>query len=432
VTPSRPWGPAPVSAAQAVEAIESGQRVFVHGAAAYPRQLVEALVGRAGDLRGVELVHMFVLGPAPHTDPEHASSFRHRAIFVGDSTRRAIGEGRASYVPVFLSDTPRLVGAGGGLPVDAALVHVSPPDRHGFCSLGTSVDFALAAVTAARIRIAQVNPRMPRTHGEGIVHVDDFTALVAVDEPLPEVQPRVASPSQRAIGEHVAALVPNGATVQVGIGGIPDAVLAALSGHREIGIHSELISDGVLDLIERGVVTGSRKSLNRGKVVASFLMGTRRLYDFVDDNPFVQLWPIDYVNDTHLIRQLDDMVAVNSALEIDLTGQVCADSMGPAIYSGVGGQMDFMRGAALARRGKPIIALPATARGGSVSRIVPTLPAGSGVTTTRAHVHWVVTEHGAVNLHGKGLDERARALIGLAEPCFRDGLEKTACALHLI
>jgi acyl-CoA hydrolase len=419
------------TAQEAVAAIHSGDRIFVHGANAYPQHLIDALMARAPALRNVELVHLHTNGDAPYVREEYTGHFHHRALFVGPNVRSAMGSARASYVPIFLSDVPALFRRG-QLPLDVALLHLSPPDRHGFCSLGVSVDCALAAAQAARIRIAQINPQMPRTLGDSFVHVSALDHIVPVDVPLPEYTPPPVDETQQAIAQYIAELVPDGATLQLGIGGIPNAVLTALSGHKDLGIHSEVIADGVVDLVERGVITGARKTINRGKVVAAFLNGTKRLYQFADNNPMLEMRPLDYTNDTRVILQLDDMIAINSALEIDLTGQVCAESVGSQIYSGVGGQMDFMRGAALAKRGKPIIALASTAQNGTISRIVPTLRMGAGVTTSRAHVHYVVTEYGVVNLHGLDLTERARALISLAHPRFRDELTAAAHQLHLL
>ena len=422
----------PPGAAAAVAAVRSGQRVFVHGGAAVPRALLAALVarGRADALRDVELVHLHTLGPAPYAAPELAGAFRHRALFVGANVRAAVQAGRADFVPVFLSDIPGLFRSG-RLPLDVALLNVSPPDAHGFCSLGTSVDVAKAAAESAKTVIAQLNPAVPRSLGDAFVHVGRFHATLPVDGAPVEEAPAVPTAADAAIGAHVAGLVEDGATLQLGIGAIPNAVLAALRGHRDLGVHTEMFSDGVVDLVEAGVITGARKPVYPGKVVASFVVGTRRTYAFVHDNPGVELHPCDRTNDTALIRRHVAMTAINSALQVDLTGQVCADSLGPRVYSGVGGQMDFMRGAALAERGKPIIALPATARGGTVSRLVPALTGGAGVTTTRAHLHYVATEFGVADLHGKSLRERARALIALAAPQFRDELERAARDLSL-
>jgi len=427
-----PW----VTAHEALECVRSGDRVFLQSASAFPQRLVDALVARGRDgtddpVRDVEIVHLHTDGNATYVNPEYAGRFHHRALFVGPNVRAAIADGRASYVPVFLSDIPMLF-ANGSLKIDVAVLHVSPPDDHGFCSLGTSVDCALAAARSARSRIAQVNPQMPRTLGDSFIHLRDLDYVVAVDDALPSPCQRPLTDADRAIGAHLADLVPNGATLQVGIGAIPDAVLASLREHRDLGIHSEVISDGVLDLVERGVITGAQKTVNRGKVVTAFMYGSKRLYDFADDNPMIEMRPVDYTNDARTIARQDNMVAINSAIEIDLTGQVCAESIGSTIYSGVGGQMDFLRGAALSNGGKPIIALPATASGGGRSRIVPVLRSGAGVTTTRAHVHYVATEFGVVNLHGLDLEERAQALIGLAHPDFREELLEQANDLALL
>jgi acyl-CoA hydrolase len=351
-------------------------------------------------------------------------SFHVRCLFIGANLRQALEEGRASYVPVFLSEVPALFREG-VLPLDVALVQVSPPDRHGFCSLGVSVDASRAAVESARRVIALVNPRMPRTHGDGLVHVTRFAATVVTDEPLPEVAPPALGDAERAIGRHVAGLIEDGATLQLGIGAIPDAVLASLREHKRLGIHTEMFSDGVVDLVERGIVTGEEKRVHPGKVVASFVIGTRRVYDFLDDNPQVAMLDCGYVNDTAVIRRNPRAVAINSAIEIDLTGQVCADSIGTRMYSGVGGQMDFIRGASLSPGGKPIIALPSTTKRGE-SRIVPFLKPGAGVVTTRAHVHYLVTEFGVADLRGRSLAERARLLVGIAHPDHRESLERAA------
>ncbi|MBX3462747.1 MAG: acetyl-CoA hydrolase/transferase family protein [Planctomycetes bacterium] len=413
-----------VSAATAVQSIQSRQRVFVHAAAATPQVLLEALAARAGELRGVDLVHLHTEGTAPCAAPGLGDSFHSNALFLGANLRDAVARGDADYVPAFLSEMPALFRQR-VLPLDVALVHVSPPDRHGYCSLGTSVDIARAAVDSADVVIAQVNPRMPRTHGDGLVHHSRFAAAVAVDEALPEHEPAPLAELELAIGRHCAALIDNGATLQMGIGAIPDAVLAALDNHSDLGVHTEMFAGGVLRLVERGVVTGRFKAVHPGKLVAGFVVGSRAVYDFLDDNPQVAMLDIGYVNDPHVIRRNPKVTAINSAIEIDLTGQVCADSIGTRMWSGVGGQMDFMRGAALSPGGKPIIAMRSvTSRG--ASRIVPMLKPGAGVVTTRAHVHWVVTEHGAVDLRGRNLRQRARALISIAHPDHREALERAA------
>jgi acyl-CoA hydrolase len=413
-----------VSADRAVSEVRSGQRVFLHSVAAAPQRLIAELVGRAAELRDVELVHLHTEGPAPYASPELRASFHANVVFVGANVRAAVQSGEADYIPVFLSEVPNLFRAR-ILPLDHAFVQLSPPDRHGFCSLGTSVDASRAAVQMARSVVAELNPRMPRTHGDTLVHVNEIDYAVEVDYPLPEHPALPPGDIERAIGRHVAGLVEDGATLQMGIGSIPDAVLAALDGHRDLGIHSEMFSDGVIDLVERGVVSGSAKRTHPGKIVASFLLGTRRLYDFVDDNPQVALVDVAYVNDTAVIRRNPRVTAINSALEIDLTGQVAADSIGTRQYSGVGGQMDFIRGASLSPGGKPIIALPSVTSNGA-PRIVPLLQPGAGVVTTRAHVHWVVTEHGVAHLYGKNLRQRARALIAVADPRHREALEHSA------
>ncbi len=413
-----------VSAEEAVSVIKSGARVFVHSVAAAPRRLIEAMTARAGELRVVEIVSLHTEGPAPYAAPEMAKSFRVNALFVGANVRRAVEEGRADYLPVFLSEVPSLFRSG-ILPLDVALVHVSPPDRHGFCSLGVSVDVSKAAVQTARTVVAQVNPRMPRSHGDGLIHVDSIDYMVEVDDPIHELPAQELSDVERAIGRHCAELVDDGACLQIGIGAIPQATLAALGDHHRLGIHTEMISDGVVDLIEKGVVTGENKRVHPGKVVAGFAFGSKRLYDFLDDNPLVSMLDMAYVNDTAVIRRNPKVTAINSAIEVDITGQVCADSIGDRQYSGVGGQMDFIRGAALSEGGKPIIALPSVAGSGE-SRIVSMLKPAAGVVTTRAHVHFVVTEQGIADLFGKNLRQRAAALIAVAHPAHRDALAAEA------
>jgi acyl-CoA hydrolase len=413
-----------VSAAEALSAVKSGDRVFVHSVAAAPRALVEALAARAAELRVVEIVMLHTEGPAPYAAPEVSKSFRVNALFVGPNVRRAVNEARADYLPVFLSEVPRLFRER-ILPLDVALVQVSPPDRHGFCSLGVSVDVSRAAVQTAKLVVAQVNRRMPRTHGDGLIHVDQIHALVEQDEEIHELAVQPLGDVERAIGRHCAELVDDGATLQLGIGAIPQATLAALGDHQRLGIHTEMLSDGVVDLVEKGVVTGEAKRVHPGKVVATFALGTRRLYDFLDDNPLVAMLDVAYVNDTATIRRNPKVTAINGALEVDLTGQVCADSIGDLQYSGVGGQMDFIRGAALSEGGRPIIALPSRTSAGE-SRIVSYLKQGAGVVTTRAHVHFVVTEHGIADLFGKNLRQRAAALVAVAHPADRDALAAEA------
>lgn len=422
------WTSRAVSADDAVSLVASGMRIFVHGAAATPTPLLEALARRT-DIDGVRLYHMHTEGPAPWTDPALAGRFRSVCLFTGPALRAPVADGLADFVPVFLSDIPALF-LSGGIPLDVAFVQVSPPDRHGYCSLGTSVDCARAAVDTARFIVAVINDQMPRTHGNTALPLERIDAFVRVDRPLLERPPAVEGPVEAAIGERIAELVEHRSTLQMGIGAIPDAVLARLSDKRDLGIHTEMFSDRLVDLVESGAVTNKFKAVHPGRIVTSFVSGSRRLFDFVDDNPLVEFHSCDRTNDTALIARNPRVVAINAALEVDLSGQVCADSIGRRIYSGIGGQMDFIRGAARSRGGKPIIALPSTAKGGTVSRIVPVLSPGAGVVTTRGHVHWVVTEHGAVNLHGMSLRERADALISIAHPDFRAELQRdTARAL---
>jgi acyl-CoA hydrolase len=420
-----------VSPEVAVGGIRSGHRIYVQCAAATPSVLLDALVARAPELEDVGIVHLHVEGPGPHLQPEMARHFRHRALFIGPNARQAINDGRADYVPVFLSDVPRLFDRG-LLPLDAVFVNASPPDAHGFCSLGTSVEAMHAAIRAAKTVIVQLNTAMPRTLGESFIHVDDIDLAVEIDIPPYHYENLVLGDVERRIGEFVADLVPDGATIQLGIGAIPTAVALALRDKKDIGVHTEMFTDAVVDLVEAGVVTGKRKERNRGKLVAAFMMGSQRLYDFVHDNPMVEMRSVDFTNDTHVIRSFGRMVAINSAIEVDLTGQVVADSIGHRMYSGVGGQMDFIRGASLATEGRAIIALPATAAGGSSSRIVASLREGAGVVTTRAHVRTIVTEFGIAEMWGKSIRERARDLIAIAHPDFRDELTAEARRLNLV
>lgn len=411
-------------AAAAVAAIASGQRVYLGAGCAVPHSLVEALVARAGELRDVEILHILTAGEASYAQPGMQESFRCTAMFVGPNVREAVNCGRAGYIPVHLHEVPDLL-RGRHRP-DVALVQVSPPDEHGFCSFGIEVGITKPAALAAGRIVAEVNRQMPRTLGDSFIHVSKLELCVEVDRPLDVFATIPMDAVQESIGSHVAGLVEDGDCLQMGIGGLSAAVLHCLRGKRDLGVHSEMFSDGLLDLIDGGIVTGERKTFHPGKVVAGFVLGSRRLYDHVHDNAQIELHPTDYVNNPFNIARNDRMVAINSALQIDLTGQVCADSRGTQIYSGFGGQVDFMRGAAMSRGGKPITALPATARGGTVSRIVPVLSEGAGVVTTRADVHHVVTEHGVAHLHGRDLAERARALIAVAAPEFREGLERAA------
>jgi acyl-CoA hydrolase/GNAT superfamily N-acetyltransferase len=409
----------------AVARIQPGQRVFIGSGCGQPLALVRALVARAGELVDTELVHLLTLGDAPYAQPEMARTFRINSFFIADNVRRIIQEGLGAYTPIFLSDIPRLFHTG-QLPLDAALIQVSPPDARGFCSFGVSVDIVKSAAENASLVIAQVNPRMPRTLGDSFIHVYDLDVLVPVDEPLTEVPTAPPSPASDQLGEYVAALIEDGSTLELGIGEVAQSVLAHLTGKKDLGIHTEMFTDAIIDLIECGAVTGAKKTLDRGKVVASFCLGSRRLYDYIDGNPAFSFHPTEYVNDPFVISRQDRMVAVNVALEIDLTGQVCADSLGSVFYSGIGGQVDFNRGAARARGGKAIVALPSTARKGTVSRIVGRLTPGAGVVTTRGDVNYVVTEYGAAYLHGKSVEERALALISIAHPDFRAGLLREA------
>jgi acyl-CoA hydrolase len=408
---------------EAVARIESGDRIYLHGAAATPSVLLDALVRRADELADVRTVGLHIEGPGPHMAPEMSDHFRHQALFIGPNARAAVNEGRADYIPIFLSDIPRLF-TQRLLPLDAAFINVSPPDEHGYCSLGTSVEAALAAVGSAGLVVAQLNRSVPRTLGDSFVHVSRIDLAVEVDVPPYELEPKTIGDVERRIGAYVAELVPDGATIQMGIGSIPVAIGEALRDKRDLGVHTEMFSDVVVDLVEAGAVTGGAKEVNRGKIVSTFTLGSRRLYDFVNDNPMVELRPVDYTNDTAVIRRFRRMMAINSAIEIDLTGQVCADSIGQRLYSGVGGQMDFVRGAALAEEGRAVIAMPSTGAGGTASRIMPFLRSGAGVTTTRAHVRTVVTEWGVAELFGKSISERAKALISIAHPDFRDELRR--------
>jgi acetyl-CoA hydrolase len=420
------------SAEEAVKEIRSGDHVWIHAGCNNPEELVKAMVARAGELRGVEVVHLMTFGCADYAAPRYEHSFRHRSLFTGSNVREAVAEGRADFVPVHLSQIPRLVQTG-RLSVDVALVHLSPPDEHGFCSYGVGVECSKAAVESARAVLAVVNRRMPRSLGDSFVHVSKLTSVVEVDRPVLELPDagRIGEVA-RAIGQRVAELVDDGSTLQIGVGEIPDAVLASLHGKRDLGVHTEMFSDGVVELFERGVITGERKTLHRGKIVASFVLGSKKSFDFLDNNPVVEFHPTDYVNDPFVIAQNERMTAINSAITVDITGQVSADSIGTKIYSGFGGQVDFIRGAGRSRGGKPIIALPSTARGGQISRIVAALPEGSGVVTTRADVHYVVTEFGAAYLYGASLRERAKALIAVAHPDFRPELTAAARVRKLL
>jgi acyl-CoA hydrolase len=425
------WEQNAVTPGDALSCISSGMNIFVHGAAATPTPLVEALAART-DVEDVRLYHLHTGGPAPFVSPECRGRIQSVSLFAGAPVRAAIERGDADFVPIFLSDIPSLF-VKPQIPLDVALLQLSPPDAHGYCTLGTSVDAALAASQHARYIVAEINDAMPRTHGNTLVPFSRVHAFIHTSRPLHAHDARAASDVEEAIGGHVAALVEDGATLQMGIGAIPDAALRRLHGKQDLGIHTEMFSDGVVDLVKSGVITNRLKHVHKGRIVTSFVNGSRRVYDFVHDNPFVEFHPCDRTNDAAIIKLNDKVTAINSALEIDLSGQVVADSIGFTIYSGIGGQMDFIRGAALSEGGKPIIALPSTAAGGTVSRIVPSLKPGAGVVTTRGHVHWVVTEYGSVNLFGLSLRQRAQALIGIAHPDVRGDLRRAyAEARHVM
>ena len=409
------------SAERAMLSVKDGDRMYIQSNAAAPAALIEALVARSGELRGVEIFHLLTLGKADYVLPEHADAFKVHALFIGPNVRDAVNRGIANYTPVFLSEIPALF-MSQTLPVDVCLLQVSPPDEHGYCSYGVSIDCTIAARKMARVVIAQVNRQMPRTMGRSFVHVSKFDHIVECDSPLPELVSAEPGETETAIGRYVSELVDDGATLQMGIGAIPNAVLAALGGKKNLGLHTEMFSDGIIDLIERGVITNDCKTVLPGKAAVSFVMGTRRLYDFVHNNPMIEFQTSDFINDPFVIAQNHKMTAINSALQVDLTGQVCSDSVDGQLYSGFGGQVDFIRGASRAREGKAIIALPSTAKKGTISRIVPTVT--GGVVTSRADVHYVVTEYGVAQLYGRNLKQRAAALLNIAHPRFRAELEE--------
>ena len=412
------------TAEEAVTCIRTGDRVFVHSVSMAPHTLIDAMIGRADELRDVEVIHIHTEGPAPYVNPDLAKSFRHNACFVGSNARKAVQQGDADYIPIFLSEVPLLFRRK-ILPIDVAMITVTPPDAHGFCSLGSSVDVSVAALETAKFIIAEINPQAPRSLGDGIIHISEIDALVEVDNPITVVAPHEISEEEFKIGKLIAEMVEDGATLQMGIGGVPDAVLTQLTSHKQLGVHTEMFSDGLIDLVKRGVVTGEAKKVLPHKIAACFVMGTQKVYDFLHDNPVVTMKDAAFTNDTSIIRKNPKVTAINSAVEIDLTGQICADTIGARQFSGVGGQMDFMRGASLSDGGKPIIALQSVTKKG-ISKIVPFLKEGAGVTTTRAHVHYIVTEYGVVNLYGKNLRQRAKALISIAHPSHRESLEKIA------
>jgi acyl-CoA hydrolase/ribosomal protein S18 acetylase RimI-like enzyme len=425
------FGDKVMNANQAMKLVSAGDHVFIGTGCAEPQHLVKALTHSASHLADTEIFHLLTMGVAPYAEPKHAERFRFNSFFVADNVRGAVQAGLGDYTPIFLSEIPRLFDSG-RTPLDVALIQVTPPDRSGLCSLGVSVDIVMAAVRNAVTVIAQVNDRMPWTLGDAMIHVNDIDALVECSEPLP--QPQVAERSEvvEQIARHIAKLIDDGSTLELGIGAIPQAVLTYLTDKKDLGIHTEMFTDGIIDLVEAGVITGRRKTVNPGKIVASFCMGTERLYEYIDRNPVFAMHPTEYVNDPTVIAQHDDMVAINVAIEVDLTGQVCADSLGTRFYSGFGGQVDFIRGSAASRGGKPIIALPSTTRDGKHSRIAATLTPGAGVVTTRGDVHWVVTEYGVAYLHGKSVRERAMALIQIAHPRFRNELLERAKALNYV
>ncbi|PWT80126.1 MAG: 4-hydroxybutyrate CoA-transferase [Acidobacteria bacterium] len=406
---------------QAMQCIQSKMRVYIHPGCAEPETLVEALMARGPFVRNVEIVHLLTLGCADYISPHMEGHFRHNAIFIGNNVRQAVNEGRADYTPVFLSQVENLFESG-QMSIDVALIQVSPPDAHGFCSFGVGVDVTLTAARRAKIVVAQVNEHMPRTYGDSFIHVSDIDVVVEAARPLCQLKPVEITDVHRDIGRNVASLIEDGATLQLGIGGIPDAVLLQLTNHKNLGIHTEMLSDSAIPLIESGVINGSCKTIHRGKIVTGFVLGTKKLFDFVDNNPAFEFHPNAYTNDPWIISENHKMVAVNSALQVDITGQVCADSIGTFFYSGIGGQVDFIRGASRCKDGKPIIAIPSTARAGTISRIAPVLDPGAGVVTSRGSVHYVVTEYGVAYLHGRTIRQRAEALIEIAHPKFRNEL----------
>ncbi len=410
-----------MSPQDAVRCVESGMRVYIHPGCAEPETLIEALMERAPFVRDVEIVHLMTMGRAPYVEAEMEGHFRHNAMFIGGNVREAVNDGRADYTPVFLSEIESLFESG-AMPIDVALIHVSPPDAHGYCSLGVGVDTTMTAVRCARFVVAQVNDQMPRTYGDSFVHVSNIDAFVESSRPLCEAPKVEITEIHRGIAGHVASLIEDGSTLQTGIGGIPDAVLPFLTGRKDLGIHTELVGDGVIPLIDAGIINGSRKTLLPRKIVLGFVLGSRKLFEYVNENPLFEFRPNAFTNDPMQIARNERMVAINSALQVDLTGQICSDSIGTSFYSGIGGQVDFLRGASRSKRGKPIIALPSTAKGDTISRIVPMLDPGAGVVTSRGLIRYVVTEYGIAYLHGKTIRERAQALIQIAHPKFRDQL----------
>lgn len=411
-----------ITAYEALKVVKSGDRVFIHSVAQAPQILIEALVNRADELRGVEIVHLHTEGDAPYARPEYEKNFRVHSLFVGANVREATQAGRADYIPIFLSEIPRLLRKK-ILPINVALVQISPPNKHGFSSLGGCVDATLSAVQSADTVIAVVNPQVPKVYGDGLLHISNFDIFVDDDRPILEAHFGIPTPEENKIGQFIADMVEDGATLQMGIGSMPNAVLAALTNHRRLGIHTEMFADGILPLVEKGIITNEEKVIDKGKIVSTFVMGSQKLYDFIDNNPLVSVRDLAYVNDVSVIRKNPKVTAINSAIEIDLTGQVCSDSIGTKHYSGVGGQIDFIRGASHSEGGKPIIAVPSVTKRG-VSKIVPTLKVGAGVVSTRANVHYIVTEYGVAYLFGKTLKQRAIELTKIAHPDHREALEK--------
>ncbi len=414
-----------VTAQEAVALIQSHNRLFVSGNAATPYVLLNALAARSKELDSVEVTHVLLIGDDPLSAPGVRDHFRHNSLFVGPADRAAVNEGRADYVPIHLHEIPGLF-TSKQMPLDAAIIQTAPPDEHGFMSLSLECLTTMAAVNSAPMILAQVNDQMPRTLGDCFVHISKISRLIEVSEPLPRLEKQGFTEVEKRIGESIAELVEDGSTLQLGIGGIPDAVLASLGGKKDLGIHTEMISDGIMEAVEAGIITGARKTIHPGKVIGTFALGSHQLYEYLDNNPLFEFHPCNYTNDPFIVAQNKNIVAVNSAIEVDLTGQVCSDSMGIRIYSGFGGQLDFIRGAAHAKGGKPVIAMPSTAKGGKLSRIAPVLKTGAGVVTTRADVHYVVTEYGVAYLHGKNLRERAEALVRIAHPDFREELAQAA------
>lgn len=413
------------TAEEAVSVVKDNDRIYISGNAATPFELMDALEQRKNELHNVELAHVLLFGDEPLSKPGMEGHFRHNSLFVGPADRAAVNAGKADYIPVFLYEIPSLFYTG-LLPVDVAFMHLSPPDEHGFMSYGVECLASKAAAESAKIVIAQVNEKMPRALGDSFIHASRVSKIVELSRDLPELQPIPFTDVEKKIGSNVASLVEDGSTVQLGIGGIPNAALKAMFDRKDLGVHTEMVSDSIIDAIEAGVITGAKKTLHASKIIATFYLGTKKIYEFIDNNPVFETHPCNYTNHPYIIGQNEKMVAINSAIEVDLTGQVCSDSIGTRIYSGFGGQLDFIRGAAQSKEGKPIIALPSTAKGGKVTKIVSTLQVGAGVVTTRADVHYIVTEHGVANLNGKNLRQRAEALISIAHPDFRQGLEEEA------